>query len=244
MGYTSKTFITLIAAALMSQGISGSAQAQEKIRGGKGYFMLGGNIVDIDALNTSLQSQGYPEFSDEFLSLGGGGHFIINRFIIGGEGHGFIERDERATLDDGNFETSLTAGYGFFDLGYRLFSTGGFTLYPMVGIGGGAMNLKITESAAPSFDDVLTNPQRGTDLIIGGLLLQASLGADWTLNLRGHDVKGKRGGLLIGLRAGYIFAPIEGDWRFHETEISGGPDFGLTGPYIRLLIGGGGIRTE
>ncbi|MEO0197015.1 MAG: hypothetical protein ABIL89_05150 [candidate division WOR-3 bacterium] len=36
--------------------------------------MIGTNIIDIKSLNARLENMGYPKFSDNFVSLGGGGH--------------------------------------------------------------------------------------------------------------------------------------------------------------------------
>ncbi len=133
------------------------SEAQEIIKGGKGYFMLGGNIIDIQNLNSRLETKGYPKFSDKFISLGGGGHSIIGKVIIGGEGHGLIKKE----ASNENYKSSLGVGYGFFDLGYIVFSTENLSLYPLLGLGGGGMSLKIMEKEThPSFDDVLNNPKK------------------------------------------------------------------------------------
>jgi len=209
-----------------------------KESGGMGYFMFGGSTIDIDKLNSRLASKGYPKFSDNFISIGGGGHGIINRIIIGGEGHGLIS-DE---LSSGNYKTFLTAGYGFFDLGYIVFSTGALNIYPILGFGGGGMSLEILRRDSPTFDEVLDNPGRNTELSTGGFLLNVALGADYLLVL-GKDEKGL-GGIVVGIRVGYTYSPIKGDWDLDGNDISGGPKVGITGPYIRLMFGGGGISKQ
>ena len=230
-----KPVATLTLVAVMSV-FSVSVDAKEG--GGRGYFMCGGSIVDIDALNSRLEGKGYSKFSDSFFSLGGGGYAVINRVIIGGEGHGLIGRDETS----GNYKTSLSAGYGFFDLGYIVYSTGYLNVYPLLGLGGGGINFKIVEREAPSFDEVLDDPKRSIELSTGGFLLNVALGTDYLLKL-GEDEEGE-GGFVFGLRVGYTLAPVKGDWDMDGTEISGGPEVGITGPYIRLMIGGGGISRE
>jgi len=37
---------------------------------GRGYFMFGGNIIDIKSLNSKLESKGYSKLSDNFISFG------------------------------------------------------------------------------------------------------------------------------------------------------------------------------
>lgn len=231
--------LTLIALMpIFSMSVAESEEIGAKQGGGRGYFMCGGSIVDIDALNSRLEGKGYSEFSHNFFSIGGGGHAIINRVIIGGEGHALIGRGETS----GNYENSLSAGYGFFDVGYIVYSTRYLNVYPLLGLGGGGVDLKIMERGAPSFDEVLDDPKRSANLSTGGFLLNVALGTDYLLKL-GGDEEGE-GGLVFGLRVGYTFTPIKGEWEMNGTEISGGPEVGITGPYVHLMIGGGGVSKE
>lgn len=38
-------------------------------------------------------------------------------------------------------------------------------------------------------------------------------------------------GVLIGLRFGYLFAPFDSSWDFHERTATGGPDVSISGAY-------------
>lgn len=241
-----KIALTLGAMVIASIFLCPIAQAQEtaqemavhnKKGGGRGYFMFGGSIIDIKSLNSKLDSKGYPKFPDNFISLGGGGHGIIGKVIIGGEGHGLIGRE--TTGGSKTYKTSISAGYGFFNFGYIVYSTKGLSVYPLLGLGGGGMSFKIVErETIPSFDDVLNNPKRSANLSTSGFLLNLALGTDYLLKL--EEDKKREGGLVFGLRIGYTFALIKGSWKMDGIEISGGPEIGITGPYIRLMIGGGG----
>jgi hypothetical protein len=217
---------------VVAQGQKVTASAKENA--GMGYFMFGTNIIDLGPLNSRLESKGYPKFSDNFFSLGGGGHGIINRVIIGGEGHALATRKTTS----GSYKMSIGAGYGFFNLGYIVYKTKDLRVYPLLGLGGGGMDLQIMEKGSPSFDEILDNPKRSAKLSTDGFLFSLALGTDYLLKL-GRDEKGE-GGLVFGLRIGYTFAPIKGDWSMDGIDISGGPQVGITGPYIHLMIGGGG----
>ena len=72
----------------------------------------------------------------------------------------------------------------------------------------------------------------------GGILFSGSIGMDYWLTL-GGDEEGQ-GGLLFGLRAGYMFAPMKPDWKMGEIDLVGGPDARLTGPHVHIVFGGGG----
>jgi len=205
---------------------------------GGGYFMVGGNMLDLDVLNNSLANAGYSEFSNNLISIGGGGHAFVNKLIIGGNGGALIGGEGHGTNASGNFKTSLTAGYGFFDLGYVLHSKGGLVIYPLLGLGGGGVTLGIAESAVPSFNDVLTDPKRSVKLTTGGFLVSFSIGMNYLVNF--EEKENEVGGLIFGLQVGYIYAPIQGDWDMDLVDISGGPDVNVNGPFVRFLIGGGG----
>jgi len=242
-----KTVAALTLVAVMSLFIVSIAQSQEvtseaKKEEGRGYFMFGGSILDIKDLNSRLESKGYSKFSDNLFSLGGGGHGIINRVIIGGEGHGLFGGEKESAISGETYKTSLAVGYGFFDIGYILYSKGDLNIYPFLGLGGGGISVKIAEREAPSFDEVLDNPKRSANLSSGGFLLNLALGVDYLLKLA-EDENGE-GGLVFGLRMGYTFTPIKGDWQMDGIDVSGGPEVGITGPYIRFMIGGGGKSNE
>ncbi len=226
----------LFTATSQSQGLLQHARES----GGMGYSMYGWSTLDIEALNSRLERKGYSSMSDNFFSVGGGGHGIIdNKVILGGEGHGLLGEE----VTSGNYKNSVTVGYGFFNVGYIVYSKKQLRLYPLVGLGGGGMNLKIREKPSSlSFDDVLDDPERRVELSTYGFLLNFAVGMDYLLIL-GEDEKGK-GGLVFGLRAGYTLSPLKRAWRMDELEISGAPDMGITGPFIRLMFGGGGFEKR
>lgn len=202
------------------------------------YVSFGNSIVNIKDLNSRLESLRYSKMSDNFVSAGGGIHAVSDGLVIGGEGH----RISGKKTESKDYETSISIFYGFFYLGHSLYSTENLILYPSVGIGAGRFSLKILEKGSLNFDEVLKGPKRSTRLSIGGLLINPSLGFDYLLSLR--KTKKEVTGIVIGLRIGYIFAPVKGNWSMEGMEILEGPKTGITGPYIRLVIGSGGINYD
>ena len=207
--------------------------------GGMGYFMSSLNYIDLDKLNSDLKNYSYPELSSCFWAIGGGGHGIIrNKIIIGGEGYALMG-DE---VSNNTYEVSISGGYGFFDVGYIVYSAKTFRIYPLIGLGAGGLDLEIVKKESSlSFDDTLKSPQRIADLSTGAFLLNLALGADYLLPFA--EDKAGRGGLVLGIRVGYIFAPYKSDWEMEGLDISDGPELGITGPYLRIIIGGGGETT-
>ena len=207
---------------------------------GGGYFMIGWSALDLSDLNASLAAHGYPRFDESFLSLGGAGHFSAGRLIIGGQGHGYLSETHDATLPAGTYRTELSGGVGFFDLGYQFVQGGRTRAALLAGLGGGELKLKMVDLSGPSFEDVLTNPGRSAELSTAGFLIDLGVSVDVVAgHVQGH---GARGGPLLGVRAGYIFAPVKGDWQLADRDIAGGPRMGMEGAYVRALLGFGGGR--
>ncbi len=134
-------------------------------RGGMGYFMGGVGMLSESGRNSII------------YSAGGGGHGLKNRLVIGGEGHSAFGPDN-------------AGGYGFFDIGYALVSTDAIILYPLVGIGGGAM----TRDMDPSVSKCA--------------LLNPALGIDYLIHIK------NRSGIVLGLRAGYTFTIYSNTWNW------------------------------
>lgn len=107
-------------------------------RGSVGYFI--GGIGGV--LESGSRSMIY--------STGGGGHGIINRWILGGEGHSY-------------FGPANAGGYGFLNIGYLVFPMDSLLVYPLIGLGGGSM----TREASPSVSKcALVNPSVAMDFLI------------------------------------------------------------------------------
>jgi len=220
-----------------------TAGATNLQHGGKGYFMIGWTGLELDDLNRSLNAQGYPGFAKDYLTIGGGGHAVIGRLVLGGHGHAYLGSDESVNLGGINYNTSLDGGAGFFDMGVLAWTHHAFSVTPMVGLGGGGYEIEINERSAPTFDDVLRDPGRSARVSNGAFLIDTSAQFDFIITGDRHHHRG-RGGILVGIRAGWVFAPWVGNWQLDNTEIAGGPDVAPTGPYVRFLLGGGGTEDE
>jgi hypothetical protein len=205
----------------------------EHREGGAGYFAIGTNVLGVDALNDRLDAFGYPTFGSAFLSLGGGGYGVVGgRVLLGGEGHGLI----RPSQSVGGRDVSVGGGYGLATIGYLAVAQSNWRVYPQLGVGAGGFSVDIgSAGAATEFDDVLDDPNRSAELSRGSLLVSLALNATYELS-----GPGEAGGFRIGVQAGYLFAPYSSDWRLDQDALSDGPDAGFDGPFIRLLIGGGG----
>jgi hypothetical protein len=205
---------------------------------GMGFFQIGYIGLDLDDLNGSLAGAGYPSLDESFFTLGGAGYGIRGRLMIGGEGHLLLGSDE--TTASGATRVSAGGGYGLFRLGYSVLSRAGVDIFPALGIGGGSLNMTFAERSAPTFDDVLADPQRSARLSTGMFLLDASAVLTYRITVRESE-EGEAGGLLVGLQAGYTFAPGDTSWTLDDlNDVAGGPGFQVEGFHIELSIGGWG----
>ncbi len=234
--------IPIMIAAMVMVGLSTGPTYGEEVKSGSseggGYFMVGSSVIDLKALNSKLEEKGYPSLSDNLLSLGGGGYGIIGRVMIGGEGHGLIGKGGT----EKGYKTSVGGGYGFFNLGYVVYSRNNLKVYPLIGLGVGGMTFTIVEERSLSFDEILDDPKRGVWLSTGGFLLNLALGTEYLLKL--GEVEKEEGGLILGARIGYVLAPFKDGWKMDEIGVSGGPEASVAGPYLRLMIGGGGREKK
>lgn len=224
-------FLIVLLAALPA-----AAFGQTLRNGGVGGFMFGIHWLKLSELNDDLRSNGFATFNSHQFTYGGGGYGIIgDRFILGGEGHGFSQEASNST-----YVQSLSGGYGFFNAGYIVMNTWNFRLFPMVGIGGGVTTLRISEIASLTWDDIMTDPLREIQVSSGGFVAQIGAGLDYYLKL-GEDETGE-GGLVLGVRAGYTIPFSQADWSMGSQDVIGGPDIGVKGLYLRFMIGGGGYE--
>jgi hypothetical protein len=208
------------------------APVSAQVRGGFGFFAVGPQRPDLHNLNRTLNATDLPSLGNVFFSLGGGGGWLLDRFLLGGGGHGLLPR--RTTRSDR--ETRLRGGYGFFDIGYVFAARPRWRAYGLIGLGGGSWSLDVLQSGRiPDFSGLLERPAGAVRLETGGFLLQEAVGWHGWVRPRG---------LFWGLQVGYVWQPAGEAWRLAGASVVGGPDVRLTGPYVRFLIGGQGVRPR
>ena len=197
------------------------------------YAGLGANFVRLGDLSRRLERADYGAYSNSQFWYGTSGRTFLGPFMLGSEANWLRKEDS----DNARFSTSLRGRYSAFHLGYVVRETDRLRAYPLVGLGHGSYTLRFYERGSdPSFGDVLANPARGAELKSQGWLLDLGGGADYLLPLR--ETEDRQSGLVLGLRAGYLFAPLDSDWAlFDEGAPSGTPDLKLAGPYFRLTVG-------
>jgi hypothetical protein len=117
----------------------------------------------------------------------------------------------------GDYLVSTSGGSGFMNMGYMVKRGSYVRLYPLVGIGGSGAGIAVAESGE---DDDDAEPP----MVVGGPMLNLGFGAELKL--------GKSFGVMIGLRAGLIFAPF------------GSENAKIFTPYTHLITGMGSFDRE
>ncbi|MEN3038986.1 MAG: hypothetical protein ABDI07_07545 [Candidatus Kryptonium sp.] len=203
------------------------ANSQDRFFGGYGYFTVGVNFLNLDEINRILKTHDYAQFKSNFLTIGGAGGFAFNRILIGGEGFALIGQKQ----DKRNYRSLLSGGGGFFNAGYIVYERKNFQIYPMIGIGGGGLNLKLVDKRERSFNEAIANP-KSFDASNSMFMIDVSGGLNW-----------KFGYFIVGIKTGYVFSPAVGSWKTGgEVELQESVKQGINGFYFRVSVGGGGGR--
>ena len=206
------------------------------------FFATGGSLSSTGDLNTRLDTAGYFAVSNDAISYGGGVRGRWGRMIFGGE---FAATDFGEEGDPAKGKTSaLRSRFYLSQVGYSLFAGRHLNIYPMLGIGAGAMSLTLSDrngggkppaGVDPTFTDVVLHPDYSSLLTANYLMFEPGIGADW-LVLRSV---GDRLGLTMGARLGKSMTPNRAAWKLDGTKVVGGPDVGPAGFFARLTFGVG-----
>jgi len=220
---------------------TGLVSAQDRVFGGSGTFDIGIQTMDPDGLNDVLTPAGYGSLSGPALTIGGSGQGYVNNWVIGGEGafYGFGEANSPT------HELELAGGYGLFTLGYIPLQGRGFLFYPSLGAGVAGTGLDIRARQSEStFAEVIGNPDDNPtrEVDLGTVAPYFKL----AVNLHYFPLRGegsKRYGPMLGLSAGYAFAPGR-PFRQGAADLAGSPDFSPGGFFLTLKLGGGFLSRK
>jgi hypothetical protein len=206
----------------------------KKKRVNAAYVIAGQNMLSLNRLNNYIEQRGFPTVTESYFAYGLGGHVIHNKLVVGVELQRFNEKKQITSKD---FNTSILGKYSLLNMGYLFYSKKGLMMYPLFGIGLGELKLRVIENNIHSFEDI-DSYQKGSDSKTRSFLVNLGFGLDYFFKFK----EKKRGAnkLIMGVRLGYIISAVRSDWSVNHIRVSDGPVVGLTGPYIRVIIGLGG----
>ena len=222
--------------------LSFNLQAQDNTKvktSGGGGFTIGYGYMDVSALQKFIP-EGIGNFNNQHLLIGGTGHGFIENIVIGGSGSGMIGSE----LSTDSFKYSLGGGYGTFDLGYLIVNKEKIKVYPMLGIGGGGYSIRISENQSLSVNEIVSNPAREINVSAGRFIFDFSMNLNLVPALDYNEDTGAYGGIMTGLKVGYIYSLPSSGWSYSGGAINGGPDFGFNMIYAKLIVGGFGYNKN
>jgi hypothetical protein len=203
-----------------------------KVNGGIGYMNFTQNFFDYNSLNTSLKLNGYSQVENLVPAFGGGGFAVINNFVIGGEGSSLFDLQSVSS----NANAGLSGGYGVCNIGYVIYSAKRSVVYPVIGIGGGGYDLKITRTnGSKDFNQQLTTPGGVAKMGSGGGLINAQINYNFFFNSKNRE------GFMLGFNAGYHYSLGSWKMKMDKTYISNAPNLNMDGFYFSITLGGGSL---
>lgn len=219
-------------AVLLVLGFASSTLAQQALLGpGAAFISVGTARISTSELDDRLQANGYPTFGQKAASLGVGAYRVFgNGLMFGAEATGLIV-DEKPHQGR---EVGIGGGHATLGLGYMKRISPRLRIYPRIGLGAGGVTMWIESADTVTFDQVLANPQpvdgRQRLLSRDGGVIDLGIGAEFL----------PKGGLLLGIRAGYLAASFGDDnnWWLQNGTATNGPEASIAGPYVRFTLGG------
>jgi hypothetical protein len=199
--------------------------------GGAGYFGFRMMKYNFANLNTAFSTNNLPVISENILSFGGGGHGYIDRVIVGGEGFSYVLSDK----NNGTYTTQARGEIGFANIGYLLINNNKFMLAPIFGVGASTLTIDINDNTVESFNQLLSNPKKGTRLRNDQFLLDLGVKADLFLT--------KRKFFAAGVKVGYMYAPVESSWTDVNKVAIDGPTLNADAAYLQLHLTFGGFSN-
>lgn len=207
-------------------------------QGAKAYYQPGFSFLDTGPLNQAITPAGYPNYSNTFITQGGGVQVMLDRIVIGGSGFGLS--GFRATSGKGE-TLAVSGGYGLLNLGYVIYRQKQFSLYPMIGIGSGGIKVSASEALNKLFGFSATSDVY--EMQSSQIVMDLGLAADYLIDFNAD--RRNATGLSVGLKLGYVFVPSPPQWEAGGRAVGGAlPSASVQGPYFSLSLGAGTARER
>ena len=219
-----------------------NSSAIETVNGGM-FWLSAGRIYGANSdLNTHFVDTGnYSNLASTVSAIGFGGHTVLfSRVVLGGEGQWI--RPEQSTSTYSRSEMSGRFGMGH--LGFIVYRSHDVSIYPLVGLGTGGMDLSLNRVEHEAGDNEPATATYTTDLSNDMTVLDAALCIEWFLN---ESTASRRFGFTWGLRVGYLHKLSTSDWSIADNDTAD-PDLGdvpsicTKGAYVRFSLGVGFMR--
>lgn len=226
--------------------IFGSFLKAQEVEEEKEVRLIGGlalsagyGYMDVSKLHVFV-SDNVTKFSSNHFVMGATAFAIRDKCIYGISGYA-ITGD---LIKSDSINISVKGGVGTFDFGFLILNEKNVKFYPMIGIGGSGFGLKIEKNNDVSVSNISDNPGQEINITKGGFVADLSLNLNFIPSLDSEEKKCSSGGIMTGLKVGYVYSLPSSDWKFSGGDITGGPNFGINMFYVKLIIGGFGQQKK
>lgn len=230
-----KKILLLATSTIFISTSANSEPIQRESTDGLTYIGIGKTYINIDAINKTIVPLGYPEFPNNLIIVGAGSRNFSGKIVTGGEGYFTLDNKITNTQNGYNgFNSSSFSVLG--DIGYLVYSSDKFKLYPLVGLGLGKVNFDFFKyEKSPQYNNLIKEANKGISLSEINAVLDLALGGNYIFGL--GKSKPQKGGLTIGFRAGYTFTLYSTGLQIKGENILNAPDTNNNGFYVRVNAG-------
>ena len=202
---------------------------------GVGYFRN-----DHSSLNRSLEKLGFNPIAEDLITVSASSHFFINRFLVGVDVMGFKAPDD----DQPNNTLTDLMGYAYeLKTGYAFVNKNKFRLYPYVGVQFNNSWLRLYDnSPVENMGDIFASDRKEGTIVFQNTSLGLGFHAEKLISLKNRewDCPQNARYMSVGVQLGYqVILGGSGNGAYNGQELSDAPDFGLSGPYVKLVLGHG-----
>jgi hypothetical protein len=199
-----------------------------------GISVQGGSIgLGSTDFNNAIRPQGRGLLKKNTFTLGVESWVRWNRVMLLAGSHTYIPVRAPAT----NYTTETSGAYGSIDLGVPIILARKTLVYPMAGVGLSNTTVALRRNGAVQFDSMFRNISsvagRNIDITARRYQAHVGLGIDQIFKPQWPNLL-----MSVGLRAGYMAPLGDAKWRSGPESVTGAPELGLEGAYVRLTIGG------
>lgn len=213
--------------------------AQEKMAenyGGGGLLFGYGHFPVSDLAVFVPQAE---SFNEHHFLFGASSQSVYKRVVVGFE----VVAAFGDTYKNDSLTASVDAGWMNINFGYVLLDKARFKIYPTAGAGVILNGLSMSDKRQLSLQQIQNDFGREINLSRLGMSLDIGVNIDLLGKWKYHEETSTTTCFLTGLKIGYLYSFAGDNWKYGRgTKVSGGPDFGLHGPYLQLKIGGYSTR--
>ena len=193
----------------------------------------GGVALNSAAFNTQLALQGRGLLKKTTHTLGVESWMRWDRVMLIASSQQYLPVRAGAT----NYTTETSGSHGALSIGVPIILARTMLVYPLAGVGLSNTSVTLRRNGTvafnPNFRDIPSTGGRNIDITARRYQAHVGAGLDQVFKPAWPNLL-----MSIGLRAGYVAPMGDTKWRSGAEDVTGAPELGLKGAYVRLTLGG------